>query len=274
MTASASAARGTALVVVDVQNDFCAGPLAASRYPGDPGRLAEVVANTARAVAAARARGVEVVLVRFLGDPEYQGAAWRRRDVARGKPPKCLAGTWGAEFTAPLQPAPGEAVFTKHASFDAFLAQGPEPYGGVEDAEVPVSARGLERYLTQRGISHLAFAGLFADVCVDSTARTAFQKGFHLTVLSDCTTALHTSDEQILTFMRRLYGARVTTHDHPSLWARHPEEDPWTEPPATSAPPPAAPAPMSIPAAVPAAVPAPENPLPHQAAPAPENPPR
>ncbi|AJE81490.1 isochorismatase hydrolase [Streptomyces albus] len=259
MTASAPAARGTALVVVDVQNDFCAGPLAASRYPGDPGRLAEVVANTARAVAAARARGTEVVLVRFLGDPRYQGAAWRRRDAARGKPPKCLAGTWGAEFTAPLQPVPGEAVFTKHASFDAFLAQGPEPGGGVEGAEVPVTARGLERYLTQRGISHLAFAGLFADVCVDSTARTAFQKGFHITVLSDCTTALHTSDEQILTFMRRLYGARVTTHDHPALWARHPEEEPWTEPPATSAPPPADPAPI------------PGSPPPRQAAPVPGN---
>lgn len=205
--AASTARRGTALVVVDVQNDFCTGPLAASRYPGDPAALRTVVANTARAVAAARAHGTEVVHVRFVGDPAHQGPAWRHRDARRDRPPKCLEGTWGAEFAAPLEPAPGERVFTKRACFDAFLCDG------------------FERHLVGRGAGHLAFAGLFTDVCVDSTARTAFQKGFHITVLDDCTTALHTPDEQILRFMRRLYGARVTPYDRTAVWTRHPEEE-------------------------------------------------
>lgn len=199
--------RGTALVVVDVQNDFCTGPLAASRYPGDPAALRTVVANTVRAVAAARDLGTEVVFVRFTGDPADQGPAWRRRDERRGRPPKCLEGSWGAEFAAPLEPAPAERVFTKRACFDAFLSAG------------------FEDHLAGRGIGHLALAGLFTDVCVDSTARTAFQKGFHITVLGDCTTALHTPDEQILGFMRRLYGARVTAYERTAVWTRHPEEE-------------------------------------------------
>lgn len=199
--------RGTALVVVDVQNDFCAGPLATARYPGDPARLEAVVRHTARAVEAARSRSTEVVYVRFAGDPSHQGAAWRRRDAARGKPPKCLEGSWGAEFPEGLSPAPGERVFTKRACFDAFLAEG------------------FEEHLAERGTGHLTFAGLFADVCVDSTARTAFQKGLHVTVLSDCTAALHTPDEQILRFMHRVYGARVTTSDRAALWTRHPEQE-------------------------------------------------
>jgi nicotinamidase-related amidase len=203
-----TAAGGTALVVVDLQNDFCVGPLALSRYPGDPQTLETVLANTARAVARARALGTEVVFVRFIGDPDHQGASWRRRDAQRGKPPKCLEGTWGAEFAAGLGPAPGEAVFTKRACFDAFLADG------------------FEQHLVLRGVEHMALAGVFADVCVDTTARTAFQKGFHVTVLSDCTTALHTSDEQTLRFMRRVYGARVTTQEHTDLWARHPDVPP------------------------------------------------
>ncbi|AEN11318.1 MULTISPECIES: cysteine hydrolase [unclassified Streptomyces] len=198
--------RGTALVVVDVQNDFCTGPVATSRYPGDPAALETAVRNTARAVEAARARATDVVFVRFVGDPAHQGAAWRRRDAERGKPPKCLEGSWGAEFAEPLVPAPGERVFTKRACFDAFLSDG------------------FEEHLGRRGTGHLAFAGLFADVCVDSTARTAFQKGFHVTVLSDCTVALHTPDEQALGFMRRVYGARVATHDRAALWTRHPDE--------------------------------------------------
>ncbi|MEW2519383.1 cysteine hydrolase family protein [Actinacidiphila alni] len=194
-------ASGTALVVVDLQNDFCAGPVATARYGGDPAALATVAANCARAVAAARAHGTEVVFVRFLGDIPYQGPSWRRRDLALGKRPKCLEGTWGADFHR-VRPAPGERVFTKHACFDAFLSDG------------------FEAHLTERGTGHLVMAGLFTDVCVDTTARTAFQKGLDITVLTDCTAALHLPDEEILRFMRRVYGARTTTHDDLASWSR------------------------------------------------------
>ncbi|MFF4416741.1 cysteine hydrolase family protein [Streptosporangium sp. NPDC001559] len=193
----------TALVVVDLQNDFCAGPRALARYPGDPTRLEVVAANTALAVSRARAHGTEVVFVRFVGDVEHQGPSWRRRDRALGKQPKCLEGSWGAEFRM-VSPEPGERVFTKRACFDAFLSEG------------------FERHLVSRGVERLVLAGLYADVCVDSTARTAFQKGFHITVLTDCTTGLHLQDVDILRFMRVLYGAYLATHDHP--WTPSGEE--------------------------------------------------
>jgi biuret amidohydrolase len=190
---------GTALVVVDLQNDFCAGPVAVSRYRGDPGMLNAVAANTARAVEAARTCGVEVIFVRFLGDAGYQGPSWRRRDLVLGKQPKCREGSWGAEFHV-VAPAPDERVFTKHACFDAFLSEG------------------FERHLVERGVGHLVLAGLFADVCVDTTARTAFQKGFHITVLTDCTASLHLPDAEILRFMALVYGAGTTTHDDLATW--------------------------------------------------------
>ncbi|MFJ5229381.1 cysteine hydrolase family protein [Kitasatospora sp. NPDC088391] len=187
----------TALVVVDLQNDFCVGDVAAARFPGEPALLALAAANCARAVDLARGSGVEVLFVRFLGDPAHQGPAWQWRDAVLGKRPKCLEGSWGAEFHA-VRPRPEEAVFTKRACFDAF--QDPE----------------FEPHLHRRGIDHLVLAGLFTDVCVDSTARTAFQRGLHLTVLRDCTAALHLADADILRFMARLYGARITDlTDHP-----------------------------------------------------------
>ncbi|MFJ6777109.1 cysteine hydrolase family protein [Kitasatospora sp. NPDC091257] len=194
---------GTALVVVDLQNDFCAGPVARARFGGDGAVLEAVVANSVRAVDRARRAGVEVLFVRFLGDVVHQGAAWRARDRRLGKEPKCLEGTWGAEFHG-VAPAPGERVFTKRARFDAFLGEGPG-----ED---------LEEHLRAGGTGHLVLAGLYADVCVDSTARTAFQKGFHLTVLTDCTTSLHLPCDDVLRFMRVLYGARTTTGDDPAAW--------------------------------------------------------
>ncbi|MFR9793110.1 cysteine hydrolase family protein [Streptomyces sp. MB22_4] len=212
---SAAAGERTALVVVDVQNDFCTGPAALNRFGGDPTVLDAAVAGTVRAVAAARARDVEVIFVRFTGDPEHQGAAWRLRDRALGKRPKCLEGSWGAEFHR-VAPAPGERVFTKRARFDAFLGEG------------------FEEHLGARGVGHLVLAGVYADVCVDTTARTAFQKGFQVTVLTDCTAALHLPYDDVLRFMRVVYGARTTTAADPAAWtapAARPEEVPCARPP-------------------------------------------
>ncbi|POX58438.1 hypothetical protein C3492_38095 [Streptomyces sp. Ru62] len=198
----------TALVVVDVQNDFCTGPTVQARLGTDKPRsrqdrgpvvLEAAVAGCVRAVELARERGVEVVFVRFVGDPEHQGAAWRLRDSVLGKRPKCLEGSWGAEFHA-VAPAPGERVFTKRARFDAFLGDG------------------FAEHLAARGVGHLVLAGLYADVCVDTTARTAFQKGFHVTVLTDCTAALHLPYDAVLRFMRVVYGARTTTAQDPRAW--------------------------------------------------------
>ncbi|RLK58727.1 cysteine hydrolase family protein [Actinokineospora cianjurensis] len=188
----------TALVVIDVQNDFCTGPAVAAKFNGDTAAVESAAAGAARAVDAARAHGVEVVFVRFEGDAAYQGPSWRQRDAALGKQPKCRTGSWGAEFHN-LTPAPDERVFTKRACFDAFLTPGFAAYTDPFD--------------------HLVFAGLYTDVCVDSTARTAFQKGFHITVLADCVTALRLPNDTILGFMAALYGARITTlTEEEELW--------------------------------------------------------
>ncbi|MHA6758142.1 cysteine hydrolase family protein [Streptacidiphilus sp. PAMC 29251] len=193
----------TALVVVDLQNDFCAGPVAAARHR-DPARLATVAANTARAVDTSRSCGTEVVFVRFLGDTRYQGPSWQRRDLVLGKQPKCLEDTWGAEFHQ-VSPEPGELVVTKRACFDAFLGDG------------------LQEHLVRNQTGHLVFAGLYTDVCLDSTARTAFQKGFHVTVLTDCTASLHLPDADILRFMNLVYGARLLTHQQSASWSQSPK---------------------------------------------------
>jgi nicotinamidase-related amidase len=186
--------RRTALLVVDMQNDFCAGDSAdGGRKPGREA-LAAVVDNTRRAVRVARQAGMEVIFIRFLGDEKYQGASWRARNRRLGKRTRCREGTWGAEFHE-VRPTPDERVFTKLAHFDAFL--------------VP----GFDEYLSARGIATVVMAGLFSDVCVDSTARGAFQRGYHVTVLADCTTSLHLEPEAMLRFMGVLYGARITTGD-------------------------------------------------------------
>ncbi|RBM22157.1 cysteine hydrolase family protein [Streptomyces sp. PT12] len=216
-----TAGGGTALIAVDLQNDFSTG------FPGDPAALDRVTTNAARAVDAARRGGTEVVFVRFVGDVAYQRPSWRRRDELLGKLPKCREGSDGAAFHK-VAPAPGERVFTKRACFDAFLSDGSggdgfggDGSGGDGFGGDGFGGDGFGRYLVGRGVEHLVFVGLFTDVCVDSTARTAFQKGFHVTVLTDCTASLHLPDAEILRFMRLVYGARTTTltPEEAAAWA-------------------------------------------------------
>ena len=45
----------------------------------------------------------------------------------------------------------------------------------------------LEQHLQDKGITDVVFAGVVTSVCIDSTARSAADKGFNVTVLSDCT---------------------------------------------------------------------------------------
>lgn len=46
---------------------------------------------------------------------------------------------------------------------------------------------GLEALLKQHAIQHVVFAGVVTSICIDSTARSAFESGFQVTILSDCT---------------------------------------------------------------------------------------
>ncbi|PIG84248.1 isochorismatase family hydrolase [Aspergillus arachidicola] len=166
----AMAGKKTAVVVVDYQNDFIAST---------PSHVVSELSSTVpRLVQYARNGGSEVIFLAV-------------RNALLGKPEKCIEGTWGAELGSGVTPRPREQVFDKKALFDSFLV--PE----------------FSEYVSEQGFEHLVLAGLYSDVCVDATARTAFQKGLWVTVVEDCTTALHLNHSDHLKFMEKVYGARI-----------------------------------------------------------------
>ncbi|GIK00356.1 hypothetical protein Aspvir_004379 [Aspergillus viridinutans] len=173
----------TAVVLVDYQNDFLSNA---------PSPAVSELSNTIpRLIQCARSRGSQVIFVRFLGNTSFQGPSWKYRNSLLGKTERCVEGTWGAELGPGVTPEPGEQVFNKNALFDPFLV--PE----------------FSEYIAKQGFEHLMLAGLYSDVCVDATARTAFQKGLWVTVVEDCTAALHSDQSDHLRFMEKVYGARV-----------------------------------------------------------------
>ncbi len=160
----------TALLVVDVQNDF-ADP-AGGLYVRDGEAVVPVInAEVARALAA----GAFVVYTQDWHPShtphfEQDGGIW---------PVHCVHDTWGAEFHPDLT-VEGEVVRKGTGGEDGysgFTMRDPE-----SDA---TSATALEALLRERGIAGVVVAGLATDYCVHGSALDAARLGFGTTVLTD-----------------------------------------------------------------------------------------
>ncbi len=157
----------TALVVVDVQNDF-ADPAGSLTVPGAD----EVIAAVNDEIAAASAAGSFVVYTRDWHPPRTphfvtDGGPW---------PVHCVRDTWGAEFHPDLVVV-GESVLKGTGGEDG--------YSGFTMSD-PVSGEraptGLGELLDERGIERVAVAGLALDYCVKETALDAVALGYECVV--------------------------------------------------------------------------------------------
>ena len=95
-------------------------------------------------------------------------------------------------MAAVTQPLAGDEVITK-VGYDAFV--------GTE----------LEARLVALGVRHLIVAGVFSELCVDAIARTGFQKGYRVSVVSDATMPLERAADEVLGFMQRYYDVAIVT---------------------------------------------------------------
>ncbi|HZR81570.1 MAG TPA: isochorismatase family protein [Candidatus Binatia bacterium] len=161
----------TALVVVDVQNDF-ADPKGSLYVAGGE----EVVPVANREIERARSGGGLVVYTQDWHPPSTphfakDGGTW---------PVHCVRGTWGAELAPGLRRADGLTVRTGAERGDGYSAFGErDPVSGAE------RSTGLARDLRARGIERLVVLGLATDYCVKDTAIDGAREGFATTVLAD-----------------------------------------------------------------------------------------
>ena len=158
-----------ALIIVDVQNDFCEG-----------GSLAVAGgAAVARAISDLLAGGpgyAHVVATKdFHVDPGSHFSD--HPDYAASWPPHCVAGTTGADFHPNLDTAAVEAVFRKGAHAAAYSG-----FEGADDAGTP-----LGDWLRGHGVDAVDVVGIATDYCVHATAADAARMGFSTRVLLDLT---------------------------------------------------------------------------------------
>ena len=170
----------TALVVIDMQRDFCAAGGYADRAGLDVARLAGPIANIGALLAAARAARLAVVHTREGHWPDLSDCppAKLARSVQAGAPigspgpmgRLLVRGEPGHDFIDALRPAPGETVIDK-PGYSAF------------------HATPLANLLHARGIATLIACGVTTEVCVHSTVRAAVDLGLRCITVGDATAA-------------------------------------------------------------------------------------
>lgn len=158
-----------ALIVVDVQNDFCEG--------GSLGVTGGAAVARAITDYLATTRGYDHVVATkdFHIDPGDHFSD--HPDYASSWPRHCVARTPGADFHPNLDTGPIEAVFRKGAYAAAYSG-----FEGADDTGTP-----LLEWLRQRGVDQVDIVGLATDHCVRATAADAVHAGLSTRVLLDLT---------------------------------------------------------------------------------------
>jgi nicotinamidase/pyrazinamidase len=177
-----------ALIIVDVQNDFCEG-----------GSLA-VAGGTvvARAITGllAGSHGYDHVVATADHHIDPGSHFAEEPDFVDSWPRHCVAGTEGADFHPALDTAPIEAVFRK-GHYDA-------AYSGFEgDAE----GQSLADWLRSRGVDQVDVVGIATDYCVRATAADAVKEGFDTRVLTGLTAGV--ADDSTAAALDELRSAGV-----------------------------------------------------------------
>jgi len=186
------APRHTAIIVIDMQNDFVAKDGMMGKEGWNLSLAQEMAERLPGLLAAAREAGVLIVFVHNIystGTNHYLSDVWIEQ-AARKRPggyitiPGCEAASWGADYYGTIRPQANDPVVIKHR-YNAFLNTD------------------LDTILRANGIRTTVFTGVSTNCCVESTAREAFMRDYYVVVVDDATAS----------YSRELHQAALKTID-------------------------------------------------------------
>ncbi|MCG6115829.1 MAG: cysteine hydrolase [Mesorhizobium sp.] len=196
----------TALLVIDMQKDFCTEGFGAHRAGRDLSMAQAAIGPIGLLLSAARAAGVTIAHVGFSTEPGHgsDSGPWlaQRRRSTFSSEALCLTGSVGAEFIDELAPRVGELVVRKRR-YSAFT--------GTD----------LDLLLRARGIRTVICCGVSTNVCVETTARAAFEHDYYAVVPPDaCGSWDRTLHDATLANINHRFGITPDSAEIVGTWNR------------------------------------------------------
>ncbi len=164
----------TALVLIEFQNDFTTEGGALHGGVKTVMESTNMLQNTVDTVKQARKAGVNIVYVPISFSEDYHELTSTPYGILKGVVDNNAFKTnnWGSQFNEQLTPNNNDIIIEGKKGLCGFYSTN------------------LDFILRSKGIENVALAGFLTNCCVESTMRTAYEKGFNVITLTDCCATL------------------------------------------------------------------------------------
>ena len=167
MTVEKMLQKKAALIIVDMQNDFCHPEGECAKRGSDVSGIDAILAPMQKVIDCAHAKKVPVIFIQTIHTAETDSSAWLER--GNGKSTKICREPWGYDFYG-VKPVAGDIIVNKHR-YSAFIHTR------------------LETVLHTLKAETILVCGVSTNVCVESTARDGYMLDYNLILLDDCSHA-------------------------------------------------------------------------------------
>jgi ureidoacrylate peracid hydrolase len=187
----------TAVVLIEYQNDFTSPGGTLHDAVKDVMTKTNMLENTKETVERARALGATIVHAPITFTEDYHELSPEPYGILKGvvDSKSFRKGTWGAEIVDDLKPRQQDIVVEGKRGLDAF------------------ASTNLDFILRSRGITTIALGGFLTNCCVESTMRTAYEKGYNVVTLKDCTATLSDDEQRLAVEKNYPMFSRPLEHD-------------------------------------------------------------
>eukprot|EP01041_Mallomonas_annulata_P012472 gene12472-26233_t len=185
----------TALILIEYQNEFTSegGKLHGAVKPVMD--ATNMLANSVILLNEARSKGIKIVHVPITFTDDYRELSVDSYGILGNvRAGKCFPSSgWGGEIVECMAPAPGEIIIQGKRGLCGF------------------ASTNLDFILRQNGIETIALGGFLTNCCVESTMRTAYEKGYKVITITDCTatTSIQAQDAAV-TFTYPMFSIPMT----------------------------------------------------------------
>lgn len=171
----------TAVVLIEYQNDFTSEGGKLHNAVKNVMENTQMLENTKELVSKAREMGATVIHVPISFTPDYRELSNKPYGILKGvvDGQAFQKGTWGAEITDELKPEPTDIVVEGKRGLCGF------------------ASTNLDFILRSKGINTIALGGFLTNCCVESSMRSAYELGYNVITLKNCTATLSEEEQRM-----------------------------------------------------------------------------